>query len=180
MNTALIIRPVKPGDNPQIHRLVLAVLEEFGCVGTGYASSDPELLDMFGTYRLPKGQKPDRGYWVIEDLTTGQVLGGGGFSPLKGYSGPAPTCELQKVYFHPSLRGRGFGRKLLETCVQEAEQRGYETMYLETIERMSSAIGLYQKMGFRILTTRLGQTGHSACSVFMSRPLRQLALVGSC
>jgi putative acetyltransferase len=176
INTELIIRPIQPCDNPQICQLVLDVLQEFGCVGAGYASSDPELKDMFATYQTQNGKKADRGYWVIEDIATGQVLGGGGFSPLKGFSGPLPTCELQKVYFHPHLRGRGFGRKLLEKCVQEAERAGFEMMYLETVERMSSAIHIYEKMGFQVLNARMGQTGHSGCSIFMSRPLSQAAL----
>lgn len=178
INSALIIRPIQSRDNPQIYQLVLDVLQEFGCVGSGYASSDPELKDMFTTYQTQSGKKADRGYWVIEDLTTGQILGGGGFSPLKGFSGAAPTCELQKVYFHPQLRGRGFGQKLLEKCLQEAEQAGFEMIYLETIERMGNAVRLYQKMGFQVLNARMGETGHSACSIFMSRPIPQAALTG--
>lgn len=175
MGAPLIIRPIQHQDNSQVEALILGVLVEFGCVGPGFASSDPELKDLFGAYQPPEGQKTDRAYWVIEDTASGQVLGGGGFAPLKGFAGAIATCELQKVYFHSALRGRGFGRKLLEKCLMEAAFCGYQSVYLETVSQMASAVGLYEKLGFQRLPGSLGNTGHTGCSIFMSRSLKPSA-----
>lgn len=175
----LILRPIQPEDNPHVEQLILSILSEFGCVGPGYASSDPELKIMYQAYQSPDPLHPDRGYWVIMDVDTRQIYGGGGFSPLKGLPPEAATCELQKVYFHPALRGLGFGRKMVEKCMVEAEKFGYKTMYLESAPQMENAVNLYQKFGFRHLSERLGDTGHSNCPVFMSRPLGSSALVSA-
>jgi putative acetyltransferase len=166
----LNIRPITPEDNAAVAQLVRATLEEHQCIGPGFASSDPELDDLHAAYQTLDRLIPDRGYWVIAD-DAGHVWGGGGFSRLKGTRPDESICELQKVYFHPGLRGRGYGRRLTEFCMREAEKAGYQTMYLETMPQMASALGLYRKLGFQPLPTYLGDTGHRSCTVFMSRPL---------
>ncbi len=177
MSSLFQIRPIEPQDSVQLEALILSVLTELKCVGPGFASADPELQDLFAAYQLPPHQAPDRGYWVIQEQATGRVLGGGGFAPLKGHTGPEKTCELQKVYFHPLLRGRGFGRKLLEKNFQEAQALGYQQMYLETVGVMTNAIAMYEKLGFQRLDNRLGHTGHASCHIFMKRSLEKPALV---
>jgi putative acetyltransferase len=165
------IRPIAMQDDASLGMLVISVLNEFGCVGPGYASSDPELKALSSVYTVSPGEPIDRGYWVIVDEPSQQILGGAGFSRLKGTSDAEGICELQKVYFHPKLRGLGFGRKIIERCIQEATQGGYSTMYLESVPQMESAVGLYEKLGFQFLPNYLGDTGHRSCTVFMSRPL---------
>ena len=75
---------------------------------------------------------------------------------VKGTTETEGICELQKVYFRPSLRGLGFGRKILERCIQEAAMAGYRLMYLESVPQMSNAVGIYEKLGFQHLSTRRG------------------------
>lgn len=174
-----IIRPIAPEDNEQMAALLLSTLEEFGCTGPGFASSDPELHDLYSAYQTTTEQKPDCGYWVVVNETTGQVYGGGGFSRLKGTSVEDAICELQKMYFDSALRGKGYGRMLLELCIQQATEAGYRTLYLETTPAMKQALKLYEKMGFKPLPTYLGDTGHRSCTVFMSRPLSRLDTVHS-
>lgn len=167
----LVIRPIEPRDNAEVKHLVISTLTEFGCVGPGFASSDPELEDLYTAYQPPTGQPSDRAYWVIYDTAAERVLGGGGFSRLKATTPEQGICELQKVYFSPELRGKGFGGKLLRRCIEEAGLAGYREMYLETMPQMASAVGLYEKLGFQHLPTYKGDTGHRSCTIFMSRPL---------
>jgi len=174
-----IIRPIAPEDNEQVAALVISSLEEFGCTGPGFASSDPELHDLYSAYQTPAGQKADRAYWVIVNEVTGRVYGGGGFSQLKGTQEDDAICELQKMYFDSALRGKGYGRMLLELCIQQATEAGYRTLYLETMPVMTQALKLYEKLGFQPLPTYLGDTGHRSCTVFMSRPLHRLDIVHS-
>lgn len=163
---ALIVRPVEPRDNPALLKLVQGVLTEHGCVGQGFAYADPELTMMYETY-----QEPGSAYWVIEDPESNQIMGGSGFSRLKGTTEAEAVCELQKLYFYPELRGMGFGRRLIELCMAEATRAGYKEMYLETVHNMKNAITLYEKFGFETLDGPMGATGHTKCTIFMSRPL---------
>jgi putative acetyltransferase len=161
------IRLVEPADNPELKTLVQSVLGEFGCVGPGFASSDPELDRMYETYQVPGSR-----YWVIVDNETQQIMGGGGFCRLKGTSEEEGICELQKYYFYPELRGQGLGKRLLQQVVDAAQESGYQEMYLETVPQMASAIHLYERLGFSRLDCHKGNTGHhERCTVRMSRLL---------
>ena len=167
----LLIRPIAPQDDAALEKLVIDVLTEFGCVGPGYASEDPEIKSLSTLYRSAESSKMDRGYWVVADGDSQQVYGGGGFARLKGTTEMDGICELQKYYFAHHLRGLGFGRKILELCIREAKQAGYREMYLESTPQMKKALGIYEKFGFHYLPGPMGNTGHHSCSVFMSLDL---------
>lgn len=162
------IRLIAPSDNAAVEQVIRVVLQEFGCVGEGFAWADPELSRMYETYQVAGSA-----YWVVEERATGAIWGGGGFARLKQADGYQAVCELQKLYFHPRLRGQGLGRQVLAYCLQEAARQGYQRMYLETVDVMRGAIGLYEKMGFQPLSGPLGQTGHGGCTVFMARALSE-------
>lgn len=169
---AYTVRPIRPGDNQAIADITVSVLLSFGCSGPGYASSDPELHCMYETYRDADGE-----YFVVEENATGRVLGGVGFSRLKGTTEEEAVCELQKLYFLPELRGKGLAKQILPFCFERAARMGFRRMYLESIPAMTAAISLYKKFGFKHLDQRLGNTGHNACPIFMLRELPVLATV---
>lgn len=164
-------RPIQPEDNPAVAEITIATLQEFGCVGPGYASSDPELQRMYETYRDAEGE-----YYVIVDTETQCVLGGGGFSRLKGTTPEEGVCELQKLYFLPELRGKGLARQLLPMLIERAALTGFQRMYLESVPAMTTAIRMYEKFGFKHLSQPYGNTGHSACPIYMMRELPVLSL----
>ncbi|MBY0450062.1 MAG: GNAT family N-acetyltransferase [Cyanobacteria bacterium] len=165
--SALIqLSPVQAEDNPALAKLIIETLLEFGCSGPGYACNDPETQQMFETYANTGSQQKSR-YWVLKQAET--LLGGGGYAPLKG--GGSDTCELQKLYFSPRLRGLGWGKKLMAHILEQAAQDGYRQMYLETIPEMTQAISLYERMGFTYIANALGDTGHHRCDVFMVKQL---------
>ena len=151
----VIIRPITPADNPAVAALIRGVMPEFGAVGPGYAINDPEVDDMFNAYDRLRAR-----YLVLEEQ--GLVVGGGGFAPLKG--GDDDTCEIQKMYFLASIRGRGFGTRLLTKLLGEAQRLGFKHCYLETLEGMVAAQALYVKQGFKALCGPLGKTGHHSCN----------------
>jgi len=156
-----VIRPIQPEDNRAMAEIVVAILKEFGCVGPGYASSDPETHHLYESYSANDSQ-----YLVIADEDN-TILGGGGYSRLKGTTKSDATCELQKLYFQPHLRGLGLGKQMLQSLIESARQSGYSKMYLETVPQMQTAITLYQKLNFQFIEGPLGDTGHTSCSVFM-------------
>lgn len=57
-------------------------------------------------------------------------------------------CELKSLYLYERFQGRGLGRKLLETVIEEAVCSGYREMYLDTLSTSARALILYEKAGF--------------------------------
>ena len=83
----------------------------------------------------------------------------------------AHVCELQKMYFLSEARGRGWGKRLLVQCLADARRLGYTYCYLESVDRMQAAAGLYQHLGFALLDAPLGATGHCSCDRYYGRSL---------
>jgi putative acetyltransferase len=143
-------------------KVIRTVFEQEGYPLTSTAYADPQLDSLYETYQVPKSL-----YFVIE--FEGQILGGGGIAPLD--NGDATTCELQKMYFLPNIRGKGVGQQLIQQCLTAAVQLGYHHCYLETLPQMKTAQHVYQKMGFTYLDAPMGSTGHTSCPVWMIKSL---------
>lgn len=99
----------------------------------------------------------------------GHIAGGGGVAPLLG--GEADLCELQKMYFLPILRGKGLAKQLALQALAFARQQGFGRCYLETTASLTSAVGLYERLGFEHIGGAMGNTGHVDCEVTMLKTL---------
>jgi putative acetyltransferase len=153
----LVIRAIRPEDDPEVARVIRTVMPEFGADGPGFAIHDAEVGAMHAAYTRPRSS-----YFVVADGP--RVVGGGGVAPLAG-ADPA-VCELKKMYFLPEARGRGVGRTVLERCLEAARAHEYRTVYLETLSGMKDAQRLYEKLGFQRITGPMGSTGHFGCNTF--------------
>lgn len=162
---AITLRPIGSADNPAMARIIREVMTSYGLVGEGYSIMDPEVDQLYETYSRPGAR-----YWVLE--TEGKILGGGGYGPLAG--GEAHQCEVKKMYFLPELRGRGWGRRLLDLILDEAVDFGYTYAYIETVHQLQEANKLYRAFNFQPLSGPLGRTGHGSCDVWYGRELSQL------
>ena len=76
-----------------------------------------------------------------------------GYAKLK--AGEAPECvgghravELVRLYLDQSVVGKGYGADLLEACLENAHESGYETMWLGVWEHNERAKAFYRKWGF--------------------------------
>jgi putative acetyltransferase len=158
------IRPIKIEDNKEMAAVIREVMTSYGCQGPGFAMLDSELDCLAESY-----DAADHIYYVVTH--NGRVLGGAGIAPLLG--GAAGVCELRKMYFLPTLRGRGLGWRLGELCLTAAAKLGYSTCYLETLEFMKDARRLYEKLGFQRLEETMGKTGHFGCDYFYAIELQR-------
>ena len=55
---------------------------------------------------------------------------------------------IDNVAVHPSVRGTGLGRTLLELAESEARRAGFDSIYLYTHEKASDNIALYSRIGY--------------------------------
>lgn len=156
--SSIVIRSISKADDPEMGLLIREVLEEMQAPKVGTAYADPYLLDLYSYY-----QNPGRAYYVL--IQGDRIVGGGGYGDLPG--APETVCEIQKMYFHPSVRGFGLGRNLLEFLIKSAAEFGYKKAYIETLPQMKSAIALYEKVGFKLLDYPLGGTGHTSCPIHL-------------
>jgi len=160
----MIIRKIKPSDNSKIAQIIKSTILEFNLPMTGTAYEDNETENMFQSYQ---GKKEI--YFVLED--NGNVVGGGGIKRLK--DNKEDVCELQKMYFSPQARGKGYGKIVFNKCMETAKKMGFKQCYLETSAVLEAAIHIYQKNKFQHLKGPLGGTGHYSCGVWMLKNLEE-------
>lgn len=160
---SVLVRPIRPEDNAGIASVIRRVSAEFGLTADkGYTVADPNLDHLYETY-----SQPGCAYWVVE--LDGVVAGGGGVAPLSGAEDD--LCELQKMYFMPSLRGQGLAKRLALQAIEHAREHGFGRCYLETTASLTQAIALYERLGFQHISGPMGNTGHVDCEVTMLKYL---------
>ena len=132
----MIIREATGGDADAIRSVVRETLAEFG-FPVESSGTDSDLDDVPRSYQSRGGA-----FRVIED-DGGAIVGCGGLYPTD-----RSVVELRKMYFRPSIRGQGLGRRLLDDLIAEAKRRRFDRIELETASNLSAAIALYQRAGF--------------------------------
>lgn len=58
------------------------------------------------------------------------------------------TLMVSKIYVHKALRGRGYGKKMLEFAEQLSRERGATTMWLTVNRHNDNSVAWYERMGF--------------------------------
>ena len=156
------IREVKKTDNFELATLLRKILIEMGVPKKGTAFEDPEIDSIYETYNAPRSK-----YFIIEEDNI--IKGGAGISQLKNEL--SEICELQKMYFDSSIRGKGIGSLMIDKCISFAKESKFKTCYIETMPNMLGAQMLYLKYGFEYIDSPMGNTGHSACPIWMIKSL---------
>jgi putative acetyltransferase len=156
------IREIQEKDNHKIKQVLISVMTEFGVPDHGTALQDDEIDNMSNAYNDNNSI-----YYVV--LADNIICGGAGISKLKGTN--KNICELQKMYFLPTIRGKGVGSNLITKCLDFAKKSQYNLCYIETMYNMVDAQNLYKKNGFVYINHPMGDTGHSSCPVWMTLEL---------
>jgi len=162
MNQNIIIRRLRQEDNQRIAQIIRSVLAEFKANKPGTVYYDPTTDDLFTLF-----QTQHSAYFIAE--MNNEIVGGAGVFPTPGL--PKNCCELVKLYLLPQARGKRAGKALIGKCFDAAKEFGYTNMYLETMPELSTAVGLYEQLGFKYLKGPLGNSGHFGCDIWMMKEL---------
>jgi ribosomal protein S18 acetylase RimI-like enzyme len=138
------IRQADRGDADAIGRLLYAFNQEFDeptPAPSALAQRLRQLLDGGETLVLLAGDGPDG----LAVLRFRAAIWSAGLE-----------CYLAELYVTPARRGQGLGRKLMETALHAACDRGADTMDIGVDEPDLAARRLYESLGF---TNRSGRDG---------------------
>lgn len=80
------------------------------------------------------------------------------------------SCEIKRLYVRQGYRGLGIGKKLTSKVIGDAEEIGYDTVYLDTLPFLTTAIGMYRRMGFRDIPSYNGSPMENL--VYLKRALK--------
>ncbi|HBP10080.1 MAG TPA: GNAT family N-acetyltransferase [Treponema sp.] len=118
------------------------------------------------SFLLPLKNKKSE-YFIAEH--NGKILGGCGYFPTEGL--PADCAEIVKFYLCPDSRGMKIGTKLFSLIEERAKLAGYKKLYIESFPQFSSAVSMYKKNGFTELSSRLGNSGHTATTIHLIKEI---------
>jgi putative acetyltransferase len=99
---------------------------------------EQELATLPGKYAPPQG----RLFLVYSDNI---AVGCAALRPLED-----GVCEMKRLFVREGSAGRGFGRSLIKTLINDAKLIGYKRILLDTFPpKMAKAVHLYESHGFR-------------------------------
>lgn len=130
------LRSFRNEDAAGVKELILAILtREYPFDRSAYSDSDLERIAE--TY----GGRKDAFFVVVDD---GEIVGTVG---VKGETDD--DALLRRLFVSPKSRRHGYGSSLLEKAVDFCRKSGYKRMFFRCTDRMSDAMKLCMKKGFR-------------------------------
>ncbi len=142
MSPALSIELVtfaSPGHIAAARELIREYADSLG-VDLCFQNLEPELAALPGEYVAPAGA-------LLVAMVDGQPAGCGAIRGLPDVD-YANACEMKRLFVRRAFRGLGLGRVLGLALMEHAQQAGYSTLLLDTLDDMEAARGLYAELGF--------------------------------
>ena len=156
------IRPVQADDNDELANMIRGVFEEFGADQPGTVYTDPTTDHLFELF-----QTNNAVLWV--GVMDNKIVGCCGIYPTKGL--PEGCSELVKFYISNEARGQGLGSLLYKQCETSALSFGVKQLYIESLPEFDKAVSIYERLGFKPLPDRLGNSGHFNCNIWLLKSL---------
>lgn len=145
----------RPGDIGYITYLVGTIYaQEYGMT----ILNDIEMATFFAHF-VPHQNHDKERIWIAE--MDGQMVGS-----IIIYQEKPAVAHLRTLILHPSVRGRGLGRRLMQEAIDFCREVGYQKINLETFDELSAALHLYAAFGFQ----KTGERFHEE----WGRPVREI------
>ena len=138
-----VIRDFQPNDTAQVNALALRAFAQFEHAYDDWPGFQSKIANM--------ATLAEAGEIVVAEAE-GRIVG------AVAYVGPgAPKAAffmpewpiMRMLVVAPDFRGQGIGRALAEECLRRARRDGAATFALHTSELMQVALPMYQRMGFK-------------------------------
>lgn len=149
-------------DNKALASIIRNAFLEFNAPTCGTVYEDPTTDNLFELFKNNRSV-----LFVAEEAQL--LLGCCGIYPTEGL--PDDCAELVKFYLSATARGKGVGKALFNKCLETADGLEYKQVYLESLPQFSTAVRMYEKLGFKTLDHPLGNSGHSGCNIWMIKDL---------
>lgn len=92
------------------------------------------------------------GFWAV--IRQGRVQGA---IAIDGIHAADAGAHLRWFILSDSLRGKGWGNRLIEVAIGFCKEKAYRRVYLWTFEGLHPARHLYEKNGFKLVEERKGR-----------------------
>jgi GNAT superfamily N-acetyltransferase len=149
MTSSFVIREITEELAQKAKALILdGFLERFGFIDERF---NPDLNELL-TYYRQKGRR------FVVGLKEGELVGTGALVEENTTTGRIVRMSVLK-----SARRTGLAGQILKHLEEEAIQKGYKGLVLETNKDWESAIRFYQKMGFQLVREDEDQVHFSKC-----------------
>ena len=133
----MIIKPARTTEEIDEVRALFREYEALLDVDLGFQHFEEELASLPGKYAPPDGD-------LLIGLDGSKIIGCVAVRKLDDR-----VCEMKRLFVRPEARGAGLGRGLAMAIIAVARSRGYSLMRLDTLDKLTHAIGLYVNLGFK-------------------------------
>ena len=120
----------------EIAKKLFREYQQFLNVDLCFQGFEEELASLPGKYVEPTGA-------IFLAFHQGEIAGCVAVRPIKNRS-----CEMKRLYVKDEFRGLSIGKTLAMAIIDKAKRLGYLKMQLDTLERLQTAMGIYQQLGF--------------------------------
>jgi ribosomal protein S18 acetylase RimI-like enzyme len=131
---------IKPADVVRDLEKVRQLFREYAAsleIDLCFQNFEDELASLPGKYQPPLGR-------LLLAWDADLVLGCVALRQID-----ANTCEMKRLYIKPQARGHQLGRRLANSVCHEARLAGYQRICLDTLPTMTTALQLYESLGFK-------------------------------
>ena len=135
----------RPGDLGEVTALHGRLYASEYAMDQSFEAYCGEGICRFALDRLEQGE--DVGEMWVAEGEDGRILGSIAMLAEDGMG------RLRWLVLHPDARGKGVGRKLVETSLDYAEGRGFPGVFLTTIAGLDAAHGIYRRVGFELTSS---------------------------